>query len=315
MRFRGKVGAAAGTIGLGLSTLSLAAFFGSVWWIFDLLANFRLQGTAALLVVGALALLSSWRVPAIVTLASAALGGIVVVPYLVGSGHGIAAGSPTIEVMSFNVGVSNPNRAAIAAFIGEESPDVAFIFESSFEWEDTIEAADLPLQIITKVPRGQLAGVTVLVKPVLLPRPIETGIGPEAAAISLGLGDERIEVLGVHPPSPTTAVRAAARDRIMAAATDWVKARAGEVVVVGDFNATPWSHPFRTLRGGAHLVDTLAGSGFQPSWPSGWGPLMVPIDHVLHTEGLGSEDRHTGPAFSSAHRPVLVTIGEAAPGG
>jgi endonuclease/exonuclease/phosphatase (EEP) superfamily protein YafD len=36
---------------------------------------------------------------------------------------------------------------------------------------------------------------------------------------------------------------------------------------------------------------------------------MIPIDHVLHTGGLGSTDRRTGPAYGSAHRPVLVEIG------
>jgi len=102
---------------------------------------------------------------------------------------------------------------------------------------------------------------------------------------------------------------------MLAAAGAWVRDRPGEVIVVGDFNASPWSHAFRGLRRNAGLIDTMRGAGLQPSWPDGWGVLALPIDHVLHTEGLGSEDRHTGPAFSSAHRPVLVTIGEAAPGG
>jgi len=311
VRIVAGLGAVAGAAGLGLSVLLLAAFFGSLWWILDLVADFRPQGTLALLVVGCVALAGRWKVPAIVTLASAAVSGSVVVPYFLGSGAEIAEGSPTIEVMSFNVGISNPNRAQVAAFIADEDPDVVFIFESSFEWEDTIRAADLPLQIITIVPREQIAGVTVLAKPGVLPRAIDPGIGPEVAALSVDLGDRRIEVVGVHPPSPTTSGRSAARDRIMAAAGDWVATRGVEVVVVGDFNATPWSHAFRSMRGRGGLVDTLRGSGLQPSWPSGWGPLMVPIDHVLHTPGLGTQDRRTGPAFESAHRPVLVTIGEA----
>jgi endonuclease/exonuclease/phosphatase (EEP) superfamily protein YafD len=85
----------------------------------------------------------------------------------------------------------------------------------------------------------------------------------------------------------------------------------GEVVVVGDLNATPWSHAYGVLRLGGGLVDTLRGRGLQPTWPEGWGFLMIPIDHVLHTRGLGSADRRTGPAFGSTHRPVLVRIGVA----
>ena len=277
----------------------------------DLLANFRPQGTLILLLFGLVALVGRWKLPAAVTLGSAALSGFVVAPFFVGSGVPIAAGSPTIEVMSFNVGVSNPNRAEVAAFIGEEDPDVVFIIESSFEWEDAIRAAALEVQIVTVVPPEQVSGITVLAKPGLLPQVIDPGIGAEAVALSVDLGDRRIELLGMHPPSPQAAGRAATRDRIMAAVGDWVASREAEVVVIGDFNATPWSHAYRTLRARGGLVDTLRGSGLQPSWPSGWGPLMVPIDHVLHTPGLGAQDRRTGPAFESAHRPVLVTIGEA----
>ena len=36
---------------------------------------------------------------------------------------------------------------------------------------------------------------------------------------------------------------------------------------------------------------------------------MIPIDHVLHTAGLGTEGRRTGPALGSAHRPVIVEVG------
>jgi endonuclease/exonuclease/phosphatase (EEP) superfamily protein YafD len=294
---------------MALSALSVVAFFGSVSWIFDLLANFRVQGTVVLVVLGLAALAAPWKVPAIVTLVAAALGGAVILPYLFGSSPPVADGSKTLDVISFNVGISNPNRSEIAEWIRAEDPDVVFVFESSFEWEDTFRAADLAVQPISVVPPGNLAGVTILAKPQLLPRPVEVGIGTEAAAVSVLLGANRIEMLGLHPPSPTTASRAATRDRIMASAAAWVSAREGEVVVVGDFNATPWSHAFRILRGGAGLTDSLRGHGLEPSWPSGWGPLMVPIDHVLYTDGLASRDRRTGPAFESAHRPVLVTIG------
>ena len=197
----------------------------------------------------------------------------------------------------------------MADFIAAEDPDVVFIFESSFEWEDAIRAADLPLVILAVVPRGLIAGVTVLARPSLRPGAIEVELGGEAAAITIDLGDRRIDVLGIHPLSPTTAARSQQRDRMMAAAGDWVQTRPGDVVVVGDMNSSPWSYAFRELRRRGGLVDTMRGAGLQPSWPDGWGLLAVPIDHVLHTAGLASANRRTGPAFGSEHRPVIVSIG------
>ena len=290
-----------------MGVVSIVGFIGSQSWLFDLTANFRPQQALLLLLLGAVALLGYRRLGSVlllVGLVDAAL----VAPYLVGSGAPIA-GDARIEVMTFNVGVSNPNRSAVADYIAFEDPDVVFIFESSFEWEDTIRASDLSLQIVSVVPRGRIAGVTVLARPSLRPGSIEVAIGGEAAAVTVDLGESRVDVLGVHPPSPTTAERSERRDAMLAAAGEWVRSRPGEVIVVGDFNATPWSHAFRGLRRRAGLIDTMRGAGLQPSWPDGWGVLALPIDHVLHTSGLASSDRRTGPAFGSAHRPVVVSIG------
>jgi endonuclease/exonuclease/phosphatase (EEP) superfamily protein YafD len=290
-----------------VAAVSIGGFFGSVHWLLDLAANFRPQQAVALMALGAIALLGN-RGVASVLLLTAGVNAALVAPYLVW-GHDGLEGEARIEVLSFNVGISNPNRGDVAEFIAIEDPDVVFIFESSFEWEDAIRAADLPLQIGAVVPRGRIAGVTVLARPELLPGAVEVSIGGEAAAVSLDLGGERVDFIGVHPPSPTTADRSERRDAILAAAAEWVTSRPGEVVLVGDLNATPWSHAFRNLRRNGGLTDTMRGAGLQPTWPDGWGWLAIPIDHILHTSGLAAADRRTGPAFGSAHRPVLVTIG------
>jgi endonuclease/exonuclease/phosphatase (EEP) superfamily protein YafD len=292
-----------------VALVSILGFFGSASWLLDLTANFRPQQAAVLFGLGAVAMLSRRRW-ATALLAVALVDAALVAPYLVGSG-GEIAGPDRLEVMTFNVGISNPNRLAVAEYIAAEDPDVVFIFESSFEWEDAIRASDLPLQIVSVVPRGRIAGVTVLARPSLRPGAVEVTLGGEAAAVTVDLGAGRVDLLGVHPPSPTTAGRSERRDAMLSAAAEWVRQRPGEVIVVGDFNATPWSHAFRSLRRHGGLIDTMRGAGLQPSWPDGWGVLALPIDHILHTSGLASTDRRTGPAFGSAHRPVIVSIGNA----
>ena len=275
----------------------------------DLVASYRPHLSLAAIALGAIALSGKAGETGIAALVAGLVGALSIVPHLTPSAAPISEGSPTITVMTFNVGISNPNRGDVASFIARADPDVVFIFESSFEWEDTIRTSGLPLQIVSIVPRGRLAGVTVLARPELRPGRIDVDLTGEVAAVAVDLGDRRVEVLGIHPLSPTTASRAAARDRLIGEAARWVAGRPGEVVVVGDLNATPWSHVFTRLRIAGGLTDTFRGSGYQSTWPEGWGPLMIPIDHVLHTDGLGSNDRRTGPALGSAHRPVVVEIG------
>lgn len=293
-------------LSVGLIAPLAFGFLGDVFWGFDLLANFRPHAGVVLAVAAA----AWWWVDREVAgvMAFAALVGLAsVLPAFVGSVPRPAG--PSIEIVTFNVGVSNPQRGDVAAFLAAEDPDLVFLFESSFEWEDAMERADLPLTQISIVPRGQVAGVTVLASNRLDPAPLEIEVGGEAAAVAVTIGSTRVDVIGVHPPSPTTGARAESRDRMLAATGDWVASRANPVIVLGDFNATPWSASFRSLRWRGGLVDTLAGGGLQGTWPDGWGPLMIPIDHVLIGRGLGAEDRRTGPSFGSAHRPVLITVG------
>jgi len=121
----------------------------------------------------------------------------------------------------------------------------------------------------------------------------------------------RIDLLAVHPPSPTTADRADRRDRVLRAAGAWAAGRDAPAVVIGDFNATPWSHAVRAMRMRSGLHDSLTGRGLQPTWPSGGGPLMIPIDHAHHSDGLVVVERSTGPPLGSAHRPLLVEFARA----
>ncbi len=272
------------------------------------MANYRLQLGVVLLLGGALA----WVADRSAGMA-AVFGGLVamagVMPLYVGSHPAPAPTAGQIEIISFNVGVSNPHRSEVAAYLTDEDPDVVFLFESSFEWEEAIRRAEVPLAIITVVPRGQLAGVTVLASPDVAPTALEVDIHREAAALSVVVDGDLMEILGLHPPSPTTGSRAERRDRILREAAEWVAEREAPVVLVGDLNATPWSAAYRTLRWRGGLVDSMYGGGIQASWPVGWGVLSIPIDHVLHTRDLGSSNRRTGPSLGSAHRPVVVSVG------
>jgi endonuclease/exonuclease/phosphatase (EEP) superfamily protein YafD len=290
--------ALAAPLGIGL--------FGDLYWGFDLLANFRPHIGVVVLVIA----LVWWRFDsesAAVLLFAGIVGVSSLAPVFIGSPPPPVG--ETIEVMTFNVGVSNPNRDAVARFIASERPDLVFLFESSFEWENAMKRAGLPLEIVSVVPRGRVAGVTVLASAGIDADEIDVDIRGEVAAVTVTVDGRRVDVIGVHPPSPISPDRAGRRDEMIAETGDWVADRSNPVVVVGDFNATPWSAAHRTLRWRGMLADSLAGAGLQATWPDGWGPLSIPIDHVLHTRDLGSADRRTGPSFESAHRPVLVSIG------
>jgi endonuclease/exonuclease/phosphatase (EEP) superfamily protein YafD len=56
----------------------------------------------------------------------------------------------------------------------------------------------------------------------------------------------------------------------------------------------------------SRLRDSREGFGIQPTWLSNKPLFMVPIDHVLVSEGINIHKRFTGPDIGSDHRPVIV---------
>jgi endonuclease/exonuclease/phosphatase (EEP) superfamily protein YafD len=249
------------------------------------------------------------RVPALVFLGAAAVNASLVAPFVLGSGPPAGDG-PRLSVLSFNVGVSNPMRAEIAAYTAAERPDLLVVIESSFEWEDALAADGPAMSLVAIVPPGRVSGITLMADPGLLAKPLPVPFADpeEAVAAEVTLDGQRMIVLALHPPSPTSGARAARRNAVLAEAAGWVRDAGRPVLVVGDLNSTPWSPAYQDLWLVGGLVDSARGAGLQPTWPEGWGPAMIPIDHALHTPDLGTVDRETGPSFGSAHRPLLVTV-------
>ena len=82
----------------------------------------------------------------------------------------------------------------------------------------------------------------------------------------------------------------------------------GPLVLIGDFNCTPWSPAFRKLVSYSGLRDSRRGLGVQPTWPSPFGPFGIPIDHALVSKDLHVIDRSVGPQVGSDHRGIVVGL-------
>ncbi len=86
----------------------------------------------------------------------------------------------------------------------------------------------------------------------------------------------------------------------------YIAAHPGPALVLGDFNITSWSPHFQeTLRLG-RLKDSRQGFGLQPTWPVDKPWFLVPIDHVLVTDGIAVHRCWRGPYIGSDHYPILM---------
>ncbi len=76
------------------------------------------------------------------------------------------------------------------------------------------------------------------------------------------------------------------------------------IIVAGDFNCTPWSRPYRTLRG------RLQCAASPRSWPAALP--VVPLDHILFCGALrvvrSGVVHARGARLASDHAPVLAEL-------
>ena len=79
-------------------------------------------------------------------------------------------------------------------------------------------------------------------------------------------------------------------------------------IVVGDFNATPWSAGFRAFAAGSGLRDTALGRGMQPTWNARSLVMRIPIDHIFAPPGTVVVRRVIGPDVGSDHFPVEADL-------
>ncbi len=298
---------------VALALLSIAAFGGRwVWWL-DVAANFRAQYLVALVVLGVVLMTSRWRRTGYGVLVVAAINLVVVGPLYLGSPAEGDPAAPSLRVMSYNLLSTNESYSEVIDYIEATNPDLVLLHEASRPWEVALESAGLDYEVIRPRSEQLIFGTLVLVR-ADDPTVVSYGFAeaqPRAVSIVYRPRGwpEPIEILSTHPLAPTEAGRARLRDAQLAFAAEWAASRVGALVVVGDFNATPWSWPFRRLMESAELINSQAGFGLQPSFPTQSNFLLrVPIDHLLYSDSLLVLDRRLGPAMGSDHYPLVVDL-------
>ncbi len=300
------------TVGFFATLATLLGFLGSFWWAFDALANFRAQYALVLLLIAALYGLVLSRGAGVVFFAIGLVNVWLVLPLYLGS-PADADGTDELSMASVNVSAGNEDRSRLLAWVEEVGPDLVFLLESTEEWEEAIARApaEFGYSIVAGVPDNRRFGITVITRtPVAEVEVLRLGeLRDPVVRLETTLDGRPVVVYVVHPRPATSQGGSEARDSLLsevaAAAADEVDA----VVVMGDLNATPWSHAFRSLAREADLVNSLVGFGLQPTWPDLPLGLTIPIDHMLHSEDLTTKERSIGPSLGSDHKPLLVTIG------
>lgn len=301
-----------------LLAVTILGFTGRMFWWADYFAHPRMHLAVA---IGALScvflIMGDW-----LRLAAAAVG---VLLNLMVMNAAISGGNNTynamvmppgqLKVITLNVNGLDPSGTAFPQWLTAEQPDIVVLIEANRAWLPQLD------KLISALPYQKMADHTTSYGIAILSRfpmdKLESSVaGPRSlpsltAEMETPLG--RIAVMGVHPNPPGDGADTRSRDLYLAQLAAIAQTTSMPTLMVGDFNATPWSSGFETIR----LLPNLqpASSGMPPTWPASFGPLGLPTEHVLLTipydkpRAISFHGLTTGPAIPGAsHLPLIADI-------
>lgn len=298
----------AATIGAGL--------IGSVSPALDLVSHFQVHLFIGGLLLAALCLQLRARRHALLALALCTVPVVRIAPYWIpGPSLAIPPDSQHLIVMTANVRTQNEQHREFMDEVRRQDPDVLAIIEVSTRWENELAPliAEYPYQHQTRIPGDTRYGVMILSRLPLTPKPLplafrESYFRCAAAEVHSDAGD--ILLLAPHPMPPTGFGATRLRDLQLGLANEFVRTHTTDhTIVMGDLNATPWSHGYRTMTEGTTLRNTRLGAGMRNSWPSFLPEFMqIPIDHILVSENIDVRYAAVGADIGSDHLPVISSL-------
>lgn len=255
-----------------------------------------------------------WCIPLVLNLA-------LILPLFFRSGQVQAAPNHTLKILHANLDHNNQDTTQALDYIKSQKLDLVLLQEVTAKWLTAIESNLWQYQIIKSLPLENSQGWVMLVP--VKPSPsfeiVATQViklpdysnRPLLEIISRWENQE-VAILSLSLARPNQSNFQAVE---FDAAAQWSqlqqKENKREVIVIGDFNSTPWSSRFRKFQQASNLRNSQQGFGLQPTWQTSLpSVLMIAIDHCLHSQSITTINRYIGSNIGSDHLPLVVELSQ-----
>jgi endonuclease/exonuclease/phosphatase (EEP) superfamily protein YafD len=311
----------------GATIATILGFAGSLWWVFQLFEHPRPQYCLILIsaiVVGGISRQAwsfAWCLPLFLNLT-------LLVPlffttpqdsYLAAANH--VPGS-TLRLLLVNLDHENKDTTSAIKYIESQNVELVLLQEVTSRWLAVLQSNLSRYRVAMSLPRENSTGVAMLV-PTTPSQSVEIvatqtlelppNSGQPLVETTLRWGGREVVILGLSIARPRNRDSSAFQQVEFDAAAEWSlrqqRQDKREVVVMGDFNSTPWSSRYEKFLQDSNLRNSLRGFGLQPTWHASLpSPLMVAIDHCLHSQSIKTVNRATGANIGSDHLPLFVEL-------
>ena len=218
--------------------------------------------------------------------------------------------SKPVRIASLNLRMGNPKKDGVLRVIREVDADLVVCLEVTEAWATALTKLRAEYRFQEISARNHAFGIAVLSR-----RPMGVReVNPSASdrpqlLVKVSTERQAVWYLGATHVDPPMQMQM--RNRRDLCLQEWSRellAQDSPVLMIGDFNSTPWSPIFTELVDRRGWRDSRWGHGNQSTWPAWIGGWGIPIDHALCTPGIKVLNRSTFDIPGSDHRGVALEI-------
>ncbi|MEM6526916.1 MAG: endonuclease/exonuclease/phosphatase family protein [Chloroflexota bacterium] len=298
--------------GLTITALTFASLAGQFYWALDVLTHFTIQFALLLLlclIAGAAARVN-WRY-LLVMVVGLVPNLVILYPYYLPSAPAQAApGTDAMTLVSINVYAGNNDFEAIVDYVLENDPDLVLFTEARYEFIEHLEQSEFATAYphVYAEPSRWTRGLMFASKtPFTSAETIYTTERSRFLSVVMDWQGQPVTFFSVHPLPPLNSRWTQSRNDVYTAYVEYVNAVETPLIMVGDFNAAPWSSPLRQLTASTGLQPGAYGHGIRPTWFY-LGVIQAPLDYMLVSPEWDVVRYQTAGNVGSDHLPLVAAI-------
>lgn len=302
-------------IGGAASIATVAAFFGDVWWGFDLAANYRWHLMWIALIAAILYALTAKGIATVVFLGAAVLNGWLIAPLWTGS-QPAATGEDGVTIVHVDLSGDVADYEAALRWLFDSNGDLILIAGVTEKRAQPLVANGSPYTMLAAPESADSSGIVILGKDSWKVDTTMTEDGQPVYQVSVPSGNGLIDIVTAWGDMATSGEAADALKLRLEAVGEAVNTATNPVAVVGNLGATRWSKGMRTLESTTDLRDASEGFGYLATSPVSTLPVIggwvgLPIDVVFMEPTVTPLELDTGPDIGADHLPLTVIVGPA----
>ena len=224
------------------------------------------------------------------------------------------AGRQEYSLLSYNVLADNRNKAPVVELLKSTDVDVTVVVEYANDWVEQLKPLDQKYPYSLEAPRWHGFGIAIFSRHELYNKKIKMLSDAQSdipfLLAEVALGDQKIILAAGHLLAPLQPYRMEIRNKQIMAATRLIKeyrdGRDLPVILVGDFNAVPWSPFIQDLLKTTELRDSRQGYFYHGSWPNDNLLVRIPIDHAFVSRQVHIHRRQLLRCYASDHLPLQI---------